>query len=136
MNKLFISESRRYELIYHNAELVLGPFIGILLPSSEKWVNGIEGKLKRYIHHFDQVGGTIKAFSLSGVDQEKSTVKGYLYDPDKGDWIRGIYPQPGAVFSRVSLNEKWRIYFESLIGKKIFNNYRFTKWDMYEWLQT
>ncbi|MFZ3590680.1 YheC/YheD family protein [Bacillus sp. DJP31] len=132
-DELNIFESVRYELCFTGDGLILGPYLGILM-TSKLLKKPSKKSLNRYIEHYEKINGAIVAFSLSGINKSKKTVKGCLYDSSSKTWKEGEYPLPCSIFNKVSLSKSWRNYFDSIIGNRLFNSFWFNKWEMYQWL--
>ncbi|MFX3673494.1 MAG: YheC/YheD family protein [Paenisporosarcina sp.] len=102
--------------------------IGVLGARSNK-------KLKKHLHNLKDLGDTYKngklgVFSLKGINRNKQTIKGYLYND--GKWKLATFSMPHAVINRISLNKKWERFFRRTLGNRMVNNFTFNKWDMYE----
>ena len=137
IQELGIQTSSQYELYWNGNELLIGPFIGLLLPGIPG-KNGVlkwrKSRLTRYIKLYKEIGGTIVAFALSGINKESQTIKGYIYNPKTDCWESGTVPFPSAIFNRIILKKEWRDYFTSIISTNFFNSYWFNKWTMHKWL--
>ena len=133
IDHLIIPMTLEYEIRYDQNGFHIGPIIGIVAEKSLKKLNENVRKLNRYVRNYQKVGGAIIAFSNKGVDREKKRINGYLYNPIKRKWEKGIYPYPLAIFKRTSLKKDLQQHFESVIGNRIFNSATFTKWEMYIW---
>ncbi|MFN7249566.1 MAG: YheC/YheD family protein [Anaerobacillus sp.] len=123
-----------YELKYEDNELNLGPNIGLVAAKTLEELDEKVMKLGRYVRKYDDIGGVILAFSNEGIDIEKRTIIGYVFNHTEKKWIKGVYPYPLAIFRRSSLSNEWKWHFQSLLGNKIFNSAKFDKWEMYKWL--
>ncbi len=136
INNLKIPLTSYYEIRTEKNEVQIGPYIGILI---DKKKGNLERKLNilnEYVSSYEKIGGSILAFSLEGVDRKTNTIEGLLYDPQQKTWEKGIYPFPAAVFKTIRWNGRWRSYFQSMLGKRVFNDYGFDKWQMYQWLHS
>lgn len=128
---LMLPLSPAYEIHYKENKLHIGPVIGIVAGKTLKNLDKNIQKLGRYVRNYNKIGGAIIAFSNEGIDRHNKLIFGYLYNPFKKKWEKGFYPYPLAIFKKSSLNKELHHYFESLIGKKIFNSSTFDKWEMY-----
>ena len=88
-----------------------------------------------YVRFYDQIGGAIIVFALNGVDKSTHAIKGYVYNPHTEKWEKGVYGPPSSMFIKTAMISPWDLrYFESLMGKAVFNNFNFNKWQMYKLL--
>lgn len=134
--------SPRYELRYVNEVLHIGPYIGIMVTTSKRSLHYKVSSLTTFLRHYELIGGAVLAFSLEGVNQEKTTIDGYLFNPQTQKWQRGIFTYPASMFSilEASLTRDWEDFqaisqhFHSVLGDHMFNYPLFHKWEMYEWL--
>lgn len=116
-------------------ELLLGPYIGILLyKDSGKFKNSTFKSLSLYTLNYKNLGGAIVAFSLDKIDKINGLIEGFCFNPKENTWEKGIFPYPLAIYRRIGLNSSWKDYFLSSIGDKVYNSYYFNKWEMYRWL--
>ncbi|WP_338473094.1 YheC/YheD family protein [Niallia sp. XMNu-256] len=136
LNQLGLQLNVKYDLLIKDNTIILGPIIGMLVSrdESELELQVKENNLHRYIHFYEQIGGMVIAFSLAGVNKDKNKIKGYLYDPTSNTWKKGVYPFPQAIFNRMTLPTEWRVYFKSLIGNKVFNDFYLNKMKVFELL--
>lgn len=144
IEKLSIPLEPLYELkVLGQTEIKLGPYIGILAALSSEKLSRIVSSLTSYLHHYKQIGGSIIAFSLEGVDKKNQVIEGYLFNPQMRQWIKGNYPYPSSLFSIVeaSLTDKWQHFqsimhhFKSVLNDSVYNFPNFDKWDMYKMLK-
>ncbi|MBM6618215.1 YheC/YheD family protein [Bacillus suaedaesalsae] len=121
----------------------IGPYIGILAALSSEKLSRIVSSLTSYVHHYKQIGGSIIAFSLEGIDKKNQVIEGYLFNPQTRQWIKGNYPYPASLFSIVEANltDKWQQFqsimhhFKSELNDSVYNFPNFDKWDMYKMLK-
>jgi hypothetical protein len=134
-NRLRIPLSSWYEIRHKDDEIHLGPYIGFLLTRSARDLRQNLPHLSEYVKHYGEIGGTIAAFPLEGVNTRHHTIEGVVFNPKTGKWDRGTCGYPSAIFikSRMIPGE-WLKHFESHLGKRIFNNFNFDKWEMYQLL--
>ena len=135
IDHLMIPITQEYEIRYDQSGIHIGPIIGIVVGKNLKKLDEKVQKLVRYVKNYHKIGGAIIAFSNEGIDREKKRIIGYLYNPIKKKWEKGIYPYPLAIFKRNLLNKDLQQHFESVIGKRIFNSSTFNKWEMYIWFK-
>lgn len=143
INTLDIPINLPYEIQFVDSKLIIGPFIGILAAVSNEKLHQTLPFLSIFVHHYEKIRGTIIAFSLEGIDQEKSIITGLIFNPISRMWIEGTFSYPRSVISIVetSLTENWSVYvktmdhFHDLLGKRIFNYPNFDKWQMHQLLK-
>jgi len=134
IDRFRLQTNGKYELQRKDNNIIIGPLIGILAAGSKRGLKRKKSGLSRYVHFYEQIGGSLIAFSLAGFNKNDSLVHGYLYDPDSNTRKKGVYPFPQAVFNRIKLRKKWRNYLESMIGDKFFNSYYCDKWKVHQLL--
>jgi glutathione synthase/RimK-type ligase-like ATP-grasp enzyme len=127
--------SMSYELTICESQLLIGPYIGILAAKSDSRLHNSIQSLSNYMHNYQAIGGAILAFSLDGVDVVNQQITGYMFNPSTKDWVAGTYGYPAAIMQRIRTNSYWRSHFQAKLGNRVFNNYVFNKWEMYQWLQ-
>ncbi|MBU7592263.1 YheC/YheD family protein [Metabacillus halosaccharovorans] len=140
---LDIPISSPYEIKFGKNKMIIGPYIGILAAVTKEILQKSIPYLSVYVKDYEKVGGTIIVFSLDGIDREKETITGLMYDPKRNNWTEGLFSYPSSVFSVVetSLTENWSTYintmehFHQKLGKRMFNYPNFDKWQMYQLLK-
>ncbi|RKD24585.1 hypothetical protein BEP19_09415 [Ammoniphilus oxalaticus] len=131
VDRLAIPLQPRYELRRNENGIYLGPFIGFLLTHPSKNVEQYLPYLNDYLPLYDQVGGAIVAFALGDVDRQTDRLRGFVYDPDKKGWESGVYGVPSSLFIKTAmLSPRDLRYFETKMGKTVFNNFNLNKWEM------
>lgn len=134
MNELCLPIYPTYEMIKKGNELIIGPCIGLLLCDEDKKITAsFLSKMLIYSKKYAEINGAVIVFSLNKVDTINFTVEGYCYNPVKNEFQKGVFPYPTAIYRTIGLSDKWKRYFLFAIGDKVFNNYYFSKWEMYEW---
>lgn len=129
-----LSSRSRYELTVTDGHIHIGPFIGLLIADTEAHLRRRLRHLSRYTRHAAAIHGMLMAFSLSGVNRRKQRISSYFYDSRNDTWRRALLPYPDAVFNVITLSYKWRQHFFKALGDRLFNDYRFNKWEMYQLL--
>ncbi|GIN94289.1 hypothetical protein J6TS1_01590 [Siminovitchia terrae] len=124
-----------YEVSIQNGEILIGPFIGILLANSRVI---LENKLKKlkYIKQSSLVSGSVIAFSWEGIDQKSSKIIGYIYNPSSKKWEEGTFPFPAVIVRRTALSTKRKKYLKNLYGSRFFHLASVNKWKMYRRLSS
>ena len=123
-----------YEFRMANNEIIIGPYIGILVASNNEYLERSVPYLTSHLKDYANIGGVVVAFSLEGIDPFQHTVKGYVFNPEINNWERGTFSYPASVFKTIYLNKGWRNYFQTVFGNRMFNSYVFNKWEMFKWL--
>lgn len=127
----------RYELTMKGKELWLGPFVGFLLTFDEENLDQYVHFLSDYLYFYEEIGGTVIAFSLQGINSNRLTVKGLIFNPASNQWEKGVFPYPSSFFIKSKMIPYPCIqHFQSVIGHTIFNNFHFDKWEMYQILNS
>jgi hypothetical protein len=136
-SQLRIPLSSWYEIRHKDDEIHLGPYIGFLLTRSARDFRQNLPHLSEYLKYYRDIGGTIVAFPLEAVNTRDHTVEGVVFNPRTGKWDKGTFGYPSSIFikSRMIPGE-WLKHFELIMGKRIFNNFNFDKWEMYQLLHS
>ncbi len=133
---LYLPDYLHYELRFDpsNNELVIGPYIGLLVSKSDRRLTAASLKRKLvYIKRYPELHGAVVVFALDKVDQARRLIEGYCYHPSDNQWQKGIFPYPAAIYRTIGLSNQWKNHFLATIGDKFFNNRFFNKWQMYQW---
>ena len=123
-----------YEICSNQKEIIIGPYIGLLLSNSDRrlTVKRLQ-KILIYVREYAKLHGAVVVFALNKVDRNNRRIEGYCYNPVQKCWQKGIFPYPAAIYRTIGLSMEWKNHFLSVIGDKIFNNRFFNKWEMYQW---
>jgi hypothetical protein len=134
---LYLPDYLTYEVSVNKNEISLGPFIGMLIKKEDKdFTDSCLRKLLIYTKAYSNLNGAVVVFALDKVDNVKLLIEGFCYNPGSGNWQRGIFPYPSAIYRKIGLNEQWKNHFLTIMGDRVFNNYYFNKWSMYKWLSS
>jgi hypothetical protein len=126
-----------YEMRTRGNEIVIGPYIGMLV--SDEDANITDARLKKFlifVEEYEKLNGVFAVFALDKVDTANRLIEGYCYNPSGACWERGVFPYPSAIYRTIGMSESWRNHFLSVLGDKFFNDHFFNKWDMYRWFST
>lgn len=107
-----------FETYLEGEHLFIGPVIGFLvLPLYYK-----DPKLQLLrFSNYPNVNGLVFLFKESMINKKNKTITGYYYDPDKKDFVPGIFPLPSVVFNRTPITVKLYKYFKHNMVRYIFN---------------
>jgi glutathione synthase/RimK-type ligase-like ATP-grasp enzyme len=129
-----IPEFIEYEIKVKGDVLHIGPTIGLLVRGKLDEMNAGRIKIyKNYLIDYKNVNGLVLLFTSDGIDRKNRRITGFVYNPQKHMWIKGVYPFPSTVFVRKTLGESDRKYLQSMIGNNFFNSDVFNKWEMWKW---
>ena len=134
-SELLIDTNVKYEMVYSNNELMIGPIIGLLLAKSD-------ARLQKYLQHYliytmlyEQINGILFVFCEQQIDFTNEKITGYVFDPSTPEnWRKAELPFPKAVFRRVELSQKTLTGLREKIGAGFFNAQYFDKWQFWNWL--
>jgi glutathione synthase/RimK-type ligase-like ATP-grasp enzyme len=134
MEELHLPEYPIYEISVNNNEIIIGPYIGLLLSSKDKRLTPSRlKKLMVYFKKYSEIHGAIVVFALNNVSTKNRLIEGYCYNPAVSSFQKGVFPYPSAIYRNIGLGDKWKNHFLSAIGDKMFNNHYFNKCEMYQW---
>jgi hypothetical protein len=135
ITKLLIDTKVKYELLFSNNELIIGPVIGLLLGKSKKRLEKYLNNYLIYTMLYEQINGVLFVFCEEHIDFSNEKITGYLYDPSVPDhWRKCVLPFPGAIFRRVELSQKTLKGLKEKMGESFFNAQYFDKWQFWDWL--
>ena len=134
INNLLLPDFITFEIRIVKNEIILGPYIGLLLRNHDETLDEIRlEKMLMYVMNYSNLSGAVVVFALDKVDTIKKIIKGYCYNPISDCWQIGIFPYPCAVYRTIGLNNEWKNHFLSTIGDRLFNNQYFNKRQMHSW---
>lgn len=134
IEELHLPEYLIYEICVDKNEIIIGPYIGLLISKEDKKLTSARlRKMTAYVKEYSKLHGAVVLFALDKVDTSARLIEGYCYNPVQNLWQRGIFPYPSSIYRTIGLSRKWKNHFLSAIGDKIFNNPFFSKWKMYTW---
>ncbi|WP_088032395.1 YheC/YheD family protein [Evansella clarkii] len=130
---LMIPTDCSYHLLKKKNELVVGPFIGILMGSDyeKNLVNKLRA-VQSYIKSYSDINGVVCAFTLDQINTANLKIKCFFYNPKLDIWEFSELPYPDVVFRKSTLNKGWREYFAALYPSRIFNYKSLDKWETME----
>lgn len=112
-------------------EILIGPFIGLLINSESNSTNKILDHLLDYLFHYRDIKGAILAFSLDSVDKNHHQINGFLFNPKTKKWDKGTFPYPSAIFVVAkSISQQWVEHFQTVLGDKVFNDFHKNRWEI------
>ncbi len=116
--------------------LNIGPYIGVLV--SKRQDRLFRRRLKSLLPDARAVteqGGMVMAFALEHVNRSATTISGFFYQPESGDWQAVDSPYPAAIYRRIGVSPGWRGHFLAATGQRMFNSYFWDKWELHRWVQ-
>ncbi|WP_313431953.1 YheC/YheD family endospore coat-associated protein, partial [Siminovitchia terrae] len=125
-----------YDVSIQNGEIIIGPFIGVLMTNSRAKLKKKVNKLKQISKQYRLVRGVVVAFSWEGIDQNNSKIIGYIYNPSSKKWEEGTFPFPAVIIERTTLSTKRKKYFKKLYGSRFIHSLSINKWKMYQRLRS
>lgn len=132
---LYLPTYLKYEIIVNRNEIVIGPYIGLLMSKEGRKLTASRlEQLKIYVKYYNELHGAVVAFALDKVDTSSRLVEGYCYNPISKTYEKGIFPFPSSIYRTVGMSDYLKNCFLSVIGDRVFNNQYFNKWDMYQWI--
>ncbi|MFX3673495.1 MAG: YheC/YheD family protein [Paenisporosarcina sp.] len=133
--EVLIPDDLLYKINITEDSLCLGPVI--LYVVSKRMLKRL-GRIKKRFKHLDSINGLIIVCTVSGINIEENTIKGYYLQPKtnkkKSNWKEGIFQYPEAVFKRKGLPRKINNHLYKVTNGQVFNSIYFDKWEMWQWL--
>jgi glutathione synthase/RimK-type ligase-like ATP-grasp enzyme len=137
-SKLLIPDMLVYRVIATDTCITFGPIIGFLLGIHTHRYN--PSHMKKYSDRlgiYNKVGGLIYAFSPKSINWKAQTAYGLFYNIVSEAWEYGCFPLPEAIYRRdFHSSPKLVKKLIKLTNGKLFNSYRFTKFEMYDFIKT
>lgn len=133
---LLIPDDLTLQLKISKEKILIGPVIGLLLGNHAHLYS--PAHMKKYSDRFGiypKIGGLFYAFSLKNIDFEDRKVYGLYYNNINSKWEYGIFPLPTVIYRRnFHTDEKIIKKLKELTDNKLFNSYRFDKYEMQEFV--
>lgn len=133
---LQIPTSLVYQIKFYTAQIVIGPVVGLLFGNSPHPYN--VNCMKKFSDHFKiagKMGGLFYAFSPKSIDWNCMVASGLFYNFTENDWYYGRFPLPASIYTRAFLANPAIITKLTVLSKgKLFNSFRFTKYDLYQYV--
>ena len=107
-----------YESYFNDNRIYIGPIIG-LMPSNY-YYNNLNGLLPRFTN-YNHIKGLIIIFQQRHIDIDSATVEGYYYEPLAKEFIKGIFPCPAAIYSRIPIEKGMYEHLNTNLNIPIFN---------------
>lgn len=137
-DKLLIPESLVYQFKISDNSIAIGPVIGLLLGVQAHRYN--PEHMEKYSDRFgiyNMIGGLIYAFSPKAVNWKKGIAYGLYYNIATADWEYGHFPLPEVIYRRnFHTNQKVIKRLRELTGDRLFNSYRFSKYELYDYIHS
>lgn len=139
LEQITIPEDIEFDWYIKESNLVIGPFIGIVrYYSMEKIAPRNLNFLLRWLIDYNNIKGLIYVIPLTEIEEGRSTINGFYYDPNKKKnkrWTYGTFPFPSAAFNRpfLRVGKKYQTLV-NIIGDTCFNKKEFGKWEFYSWM--
>jgi glutathione synthase/RimK-type ligase-like ATP-grasp enzyme len=135
-DKLFLPESLIYQVKISNSCILVGPVIGLLMGIHTHRYN--PKHMQKYSDRlgvYNQVGGLLYAFSPKSINWIKHMAYGLFYNIATAKWEYGCFPLPEVIYRRdFHSNPAYIKKLMEYTDGRLFNSYRFTKMDLYNYL--
>ncbi|PLT27802.1 YheC/YheD family endospore coat-associated protein [Peribacillus deserti] len=129
--ELGVPEFIKFDLKVEGDNLIIGPYVGLLIGASNKRLLRKLPSLLNYTRDYQAFGGAVMAFSIEGM--KPGEINGFLYNPDKNEWQEYVGAFPAAIYKKVLLTKKvYKLLSIEEIQPKIFNSHTFSKWSVYK----
>lgn len=136
-DELFMVESPVYQLKIGNSQMTFGPVIGLLLGNATQRYNPVH--MMKYSDRFGvfpQIGGLIYAFSPKFINWNNHTAYGLYYNYEEASWEYGCFPLPEVIYRRDFHTDPDQVKrLVEYTGGRLFNSYRFTKYQLYDFIK-
>jgi len=138
MKKLMIPEPLVYRVKVTDSCVAIGPVIGFLLGiHTHRYTPRHMEKYSDRFGIYTKVGGLIYAFSPKSVNWKKRIAYGLYYNIATSSWEYGCFPLPEVIYRRdFHSNPCFIRRLIEITGGRLFNSYRFSKYELYEYLRT
>ena len=131
--RLHMPEPLVYRVRPEDGVLAVGPVIGLLLGvHTARYDPRHMQKYSDRLGIYPEVGGLIYAFSPKSVDWESHTAYGLYYNIETASWEYGCFPLPEVIYRRDFHSDPAMVErLADYTGGKLFNSYRFTKYELF-----
>lgn len=137
-SQLLIPDMLVYQVIANDISITFGPIIGFLLGIHTHRYN--PSHMRKYSDRlgiYNEVGGLIYAFSPKSINWKAHTAYGLFYNIVSEAWEYGCFPLPEAIYRRdFHSSPKLIKRLIKITNGKLFNSYRFTKYELYDYIKT
>ncbi len=136
-DEILLAEPLVYRVRIDADGITLGPVIGLLLgEATERYNPSHMAKYSDRFGVYHRLGGLIYAFSPKFIQWKDRTAYGLYYNTATATWEYGRFPLPEVIYRRDFHSEP------EIIAKlirythgRLFNSYRFTKYELYDFIQ-
>jgi len=136
INKVKVPRDNIYMLEVIDKEIVLGPYTGIYIGKGDYPKGWKYERLSSFVSNFQEVNGTLCAFTENNVDFNKMEVNGCYYDSYNKIWKRRVLPLPSAINRYGDIRRVFRDRIRGIYGDKYFNFNEMDKWTEMKALRT
>ncbi len=123
-----------YKLFIKEGNIHIGPVIGLLLGEQHYYYH--HRFMQEYsdaVRNYSEVGGLVIAFKECSIDWDKKYIFGLYYHPESKEWKYQKLPIPSAIYRRgYKLNQQVAEKLTGLTNDKVFNSFRYDKWELYK----
>ena len=107
-----------FESYINGNHIYIGPVLG-LMPSNHYYTN-LEALLPRFTN-YNRIKGLIIIFQQQHINKDTATIEGYYYAPLTKEFIKGSFPCPSAIYSRIPIQKQMHEYLNTRLKIPIFN---------------
>jgi glutathione synthase/RimK-type ligase-like ATP-grasp enzyme len=122
-----------YRLKAARGGLEIGPVLGLLLGNRNHWYDGdfLGREPERVDDVYRTAGGLVCAFSPRNLSLMDRCAYGLYYDPNERRWRFGTLPIPTVIHRRSFSNHPAMVEQLQKFGVRVFNSWRYSKWELY-----
>lgn len=102
-----------YDCYFKENNLYLGPVIGFI--PQEKFYNDPQQMLMRFAK-YEEIRGLIFLFRPKNINSINNTIEGYYFNPKNKKFIKGLFPFPDVVYTRIRLSKKTAKLFTTIFN--------------------
>lgn len=138
LKRLFLIDMLTYQIVINNEQqrIEIGPLLGMLLGNnSHLYHPRYMLKYSDRMGIYSRIGGLIGAFSAQAVDWNEKIVSGLYFESSSSAWKFGSFPLPTVIYRRNFHTDPEIIKrLISFTKGKFFNSHRFTKYELYQYI--
>lgn len=129
VKRLKVPVNNIHEIKIEHKEIIIGPYIGIYLGTGAR-VNGWKfERLTSFVLNYEEIKGTVCAFTAREMDFEKLEVDAYYYDFGHNIWKKKRMPFPTVIHRYGDFNRSFSRKLKALYDKRLFNYSEMDKWN-------
>ncbi len=111
------------------------PLIGVCVSEDKRLLRDlVKFRVKKFRRNTN-TSATVFRFHIEDMNFNEGKVKGEIFEKKSREWKEDIFPFPDSIFVQSHVDPATVKKLEQAIGRKVFNNFIFDKWQGFELLE-